>query len=185
MPEIITILIALAGIFFVGAALTAIKLVKNATQFFAISLLMFFVILLANRSFSAQNWNNIFATGPFWGNGDRPLNTQPISRPGFDGRMSGRDLIGGFTSNVGNFSDSLDNFVYGPQAKVGWQTLPEKLPAKSVSGLDERRVIAPTQRRPVQPEPTKNTPATSGSTPSNRPTTPTTPTNSRPVSAWW
>jgi hypothetical protein len=157
MPDILTILIALMGIFFVGLALSAINLVTNATRFIAVGLLVAFVILMTSRTFSVS-----------------PSSEVP-SRPGINiprSNLTGRDLLSGFRSNVGNFSDSLDAFVYGPQAKIGWQTLPEKVAAAPKNLPSDR----PISNRPA------DRPA---SRPADRAPTQPRPATQRPISAWW
>ena len=54
MPEPVTIILSLLGISVVGLAFTALRLIKNVTQFVAISLLVVFAILLANRSLNPR-----------------------------------------------------------------------------------------------------------------------------------
>ncbi|NJR38782.1 MAG: hypothetical protein HC781_07955 [Leptolyngbyaceae cyanobacterium CSU_1_4] len=155
-------------------AFTALRLIKNVTQFVAMSLLIFFAILLANRSlnprfddlaiFLPSRQPNVQA--------DRPSPSSPNLE---DYRRSGQDLVAGFSKNVENFSDSLDAFVYGPQAKVGWQTLPEKLPATEL-----RRIPAQASQRSVRAPGSRQTPAPRPASMIPRPT----PTQ-RPISAWW
>ena len=54
MPEPLSIILSLLGISFVGLAFAALSLIKNVARFIAISLLIFFAILLANRSFNPR-----------------------------------------------------------------------------------------------------------------------------------
>ncbi|MBW4516200.1 MAG: hypothetical protein KME11_13380 [Timaviella obliquedivisa GSE-PSE-MK23-08B] len=169
MPEPVTIILSLLGISVVGLAFTALRLIKNVTQFVAISLLIFFAILLANRSLNPR-FDDLAIFSP-----DRQPGVQ-TDRPSIsprdvqDYRRLGQDLVARFSKNVGNFSDSLDAFVYGPQAKIGWQTLPEKLAAEELkripSQTSQRSVIAPGSRQTVTSTP--------------RPTS-----ADRPISAWW
>ena len=168
MPELVTILLSLFGISAVGLAFSALRLIKNVTQFVAISLLIFFAILLANRSLNPR-FGDLAIFSPNRQPSvqtDRPSNNSPSIQ---DYRRSSQDLWAGFSKNVGNFSDSLDAFVYGPQAKIGWQTLPEKLSAE-----EAKRVPDQASQRSI-------------STPSSRPTTsaPRPSTTQRPISAWW
>jgi cell division protein FtsN len=161
MPDILTILLALLGIFGVGLALSAINLVTNATKFIAVSLLVAFVILMTNRTFSFTP----------------PRDSSTADRPAIDFPSgNGRDLISGFFSGVGNFSDSLDAFVYGPQAKIGWQTMPEKLPLDQKT-LSSERTISERRSSPPENRPVDRTPVS----PTPRQTAPA----QRPVSAWW
>jgi hypothetical protein len=158
MPDILIILLALLGIFFIGLAFSAINLVKDVTRFIAISLLMLFVILLANRAFTFPSVEDLFASAP--------TKRSPITAPSTqNNRLSSRDVISGFSRNVGNFSDSLDAFVYGPQAQIGWQTLPEKL-------AQEQKTLTPTDRPVINPNPRR------AIAPSPSPVR-------RPVAAWW
>jgi hypothetical protein len=182
MPEILVIALSLVGISLVGFAFSALRLIKNVTQFIITSLLILFVILVANRSFniglgdlaifspnrqpSAQSDSGTAST-------DRSLFPPTTAQ---EYQRTGRDLLTGFTSSVGNVSDSIDTFVYGPQAKIGWQTLPEKLPADSslkqtLGQARERTIAAPKTNTGTQQAP--STPSTSR------------PTSQRPISAWW
>lgn len=178
MPELVTVIFSLLGISVVGLAFTALRLIKNVTQFVAISLLIFFAILLANRSLNPR-----FEDLAIFSPNRRP--TVQLDRPSIpspslqDYRRSGQDLVTGLSKNVGNFSDSLDAFVYGPQAKMGWQTLPEKLSAgelkRTSNQASQRAIIAPGSRQgttstptsPARPTPVRPTPA------------------QQPISAWW
>jgi hypothetical protein len=194
MPELLVIALSFVGIFLVGLAFSALRLIKNVTQFIAVSLLVLFLIVWANRSFnpalgdlaifssnrqpSAQNGSGVSQT-------DRPLFSQPTTQ---DYQRTGRDLLTGFTSSVGNVSDSIDTFVYGPQAKIGWQTLPEKLPAdsslKQTPGqAGERSIVAPRTGAGTG----AGTGARTGTDTRQAPGTPSTPrpTSQRPISAWW
>ena len=175
MPELVTIILSLLGISVVGLAFTALRLIKNVTQFVAISILIFFAILLANRSLNPR-FDDLAIFAPNrqpTAQIDRP-SVKPISPPNLqDYRRSSQDLLAGFSKNVGNFSDSLDAFVYGPQAKVGWQTLPEKLSAEELKRIpnqaSQRSLSAPT-----------STPTSTTTTSTLRPTP-----AQRPISAWW
>jgi hypothetical protein len=173
MPEPLTIILSLLGISFVGLAFAALSLIKNVARFIAISLLIFFAILLANRSFNPR-FGDLAIFSP-----DRQPSVQtdrpPLDLPNIeDYRRSSRDWASGFFKNVGNFSDSLDAVVYGPQAKIGWQMLPEKLYAQQLKEIpnqaSQRPISAPSSRQPI-PSPTTSTP---------RPAT-----AQRPISAWW
>jgi hypothetical protein len=177
MPEPVTIILSLLGISLVGLAFTALRLIKNITQLVATSLLIFFAILLANRSFNPRFDDlAIFSS-----------NRQPTIQPDRpfispsdlqDYRRSGQDLLTGFSKNVGNFSDSLDAFVYGPQAKVGWQTLPEKLSADEL-----KRIPNQASNRSINAPSSRPTPS---STPNSTPNSTTRPAPAqRPISAWW
>ncbi len=177
MPEVATIIFSLLGISVVGLAFTALRLIKNVAQFVAISLLMIFVILLANRSF-----NPSFGDLAIFSSNRQPsvqTDRQPISPSNIqDYQRSGRELVSGFSKNAGNISDSLDTFVYGPQAKIGWQKLPEKLYAQQ---QQFKRIPNQASQRPI-------------SAPNSNPTRPSTTTATtrpapapaqRPISAWW
>lgn len=174
MPEPITVILSLLGISVVGLAFTALRLIKNVTQFVAISLLVFFAILLANRSLNPR-FEDLAIFSPNrqpTAQTDRPSINSPKLQ---DYQRSSQDLVAGFSKNVGNFSDSLDAFVYGAQAKVGWQTLPEKLSAEELkrtsSQASQRSILAPSSQQ------TATSPAT---------TSPARPTPAqRPISAWW
>lgn len=172
MPEPVTIILSLLGISAVGLAFTALRLIKNVTQFVAISLLIFFAILLANRSFN-PGFGDLAIFSP---NRQPSIQTDrpSISSPTLDDyRRSSQDLRAGFSKNVGNFSDSLDAFVYGPQAKIGWQKLPEKLSAEELRRIpnqtSQRSINAPSSRQP-----TSTTTSTTRPDPAQR-----------PISAWW
>lgn len=176
MPEVATIVLSLLGLFFVGLAFTALRLIKNVTQFIAISLFMFFVILLASRSF-----NPTFDDLAIFSSPDRQPSSQsdrpPIGSPSLqDYQRSGRELVSGFSKNVGNASDFLDTFVYGPQAKAGWQRLPQKLYAQQ-----EQFQKTPNQasQRPV------SAPRSNSTAPSSTTSTPRPAPAQRPISAWW
>jgi hypothetical protein len=181
MPEILVIALSLVGISLVGFAFSALRLIKNVTQFIITSLLILFVILVANRSLNiglgdlaifSPNRQPSAQSDSVATQTDRsllPPTTQEYQR-------TGRDLLTGFTSSVGNVSDSIDTFVYGPQAKIGWQTLPEKLPADSAlkqtpGQAGERAIAAPRTSTGTQQAP--STSSTSR------------PTSQRPISAWW
>jgi hypothetical protein len=182
IPEILLIVLSLGGIFLVGLAFSALKIIKNITQFIAISLLMLFVILVANRSFNPEIGNlavfspdrqsNSPADSSPAPQNDRPFLSQPSTE---QYQRTGRDLLTGFSTNVGNVSDSIDTFVYGPEAKRGWQMLPEKLPKDTLSPgqAGERSIVAPRSASGTTQAPAAPTPATP------RPTT------QRPISAWW
>jgi hypothetical protein len=182
IPEVLLIFLSLFGISLVGLAFSALRIIKNVTQFIIISLLMLFVILVANRSFNIDLGNlaifsdrqsNPADTSPA-PSADRPADRPFFSQPSAEQyQRTGRDLLTGFSSNVGNVSDSIDTFVYGPQAKRGWQMLPEKLPKDATLGqARDRSIVAPENTAPS----TTQAPAS--------PATPR-PTAQRPISAWW
>ena len=176
MPEPVTIILSLLGIAVVGLAFTALRLIKNVIQFVAVSLLIFFAILLANRSLNPR-FDDLAIFSPNRQptvQADRPSINSPSPE---DYRRSSRDIVTGFSKNVGNFSDSLDAFVYGPQAKIGWQTLPEKLFAEELkrnsNSASQRSIVAPGSRQT-----TTSTAPPATSTPRPTPA-------QRPISAWW
>jgi hypothetical protein len=184
MPEVLVIALSFGGIFLVGLAFSALRLIKNVTQFIALSLLILFVIVLANRSFNTglgdlavfpANRQPIAQRDSITSQSDRPAFTQPTFQ---DYQRTSRDVLTGFSSSVGNVSDSIDTFVYGPQAKVGWQTLPEKLPVdalKQTPGQAGERSIA----APGAGAAGTRQPPTSSTSPTARST------SQRPISAWW
>lgn len=180
MPEPITIILSLLGISVVGLALNALRLIKNVVQFIAIGLLVLFAIFLANRSFNPGSGDlAIFSSNRQPSvQTDRPSISLPpvlVNPPNIqDYQRSGQDLAAGFSKNVGNFSDSLDAFVYGPQAKIGWQTLPEKLSAQEL-----KRVPNQASQRSIN-APSSGQTTTSPTTSAARPTP-----AQRPISAWW
>jgi hypothetical protein len=175
MPEIATIALSLLGLFGVGLAFTALRLIKNVTQLIAVSLLMAFIIILANRSFDPA-FGDLAIFSP---NRQPSVQTdrQPITLPNIqDYQRSGRELVSGFSKNTGNFSDSLDTFVYGPQAKIGWQKLPKDL---YIQQQQFNRTPTQASQRPISaPSSTQTSPSTT--TPTTRPTP-----AQRPISAWW
>jgi hypothetical protein len=177
MPEITTIALSLLGLFGVGLAFTALRLIKNVTQFIAISLFMAFIILLANRSF-----NPSFGDLAIFSPNRPPIQTdrQPSLSPSIqDYQRAGRELVSGFSKNTGNLSDSLDTFVYGPQAKIGWQKLPKNLYAQQ---HQFNRTSTQASQRPIS-APSSN--QTSPSTPSTTTPTARPAPAQRPISAWW
>jgi hypothetical protein len=183
MPEILVIALSFGGLFLVGLAFSALRLIKNLTQFIILSLLGLLVIVLANQSFNAglgdlaifsSNRQPTAQSDPVTSPPDRPAFTQPTFQ---DYQRTGRDVLTGFSSGVGNVGDSIDTFVYGPQAKIGWQTLPEKLSADSLKQTPgqagERSIVAPSAGTRIRPTPASSAPSTAR------------PTSQRPISAWW
>jgi hypothetical protein len=180
MPEILVIALSFGGLFLVGLAFSALRLIKNVTQFIILSLLGLFVIVSANQLFNA----GLGDLAIFSSNRQPTAQSDSVSsqtdrsatQPNFqDYQRTGRDMLTGFSSGVGNVGDSIDTFVYGPQAKIGWQTLPEKLPIDSLKQTPgqagERAIVAP--RTSAGQTPTSSAPST------------VRPTSQRPISAWW
>lgn len=184
MPEWMLIVIAIAGIFLIGLFFSAIDLIKDFAKVVFISLFVFLLILLANRTLAPNE------PEPYFGQNNYPPDSEFVEPDGLNNYPPDSEFIepngseiepsAGNGSNAGisdylrNLTEDIDEFVFGPGNQYGQQPSDADgngVDANRASGQNDLIYIfpedVPEQNRiadqPVNQAPSRSTRTQSGS----------------------